>query len=152
MKYLIYLAITIWFIVLLWIMPFLVVQHKDAQNALYEAYRLEAVSTTTLILEAPKKPIWTTRERITQLITLTFREDVRQALEIVECESNLDPLAYNPHNQNGSVDRGLFQINSVHDERLAELGLDPLNIEDNVAYARMLYDEQGWTPWVCFTA
>jgi hypothetical protein len=34
---------------------------------------------------------------------------------------------------------------------MKELGLDIWDPEDNVAFARILYDEQGWTPWVCHT-
>lgn len=34
---------------------------------------------------------------------------------------------------------------------MEELGLDIWNPEDNVAFARILYEEQGWKPWVCFT-
>lgn len=29
------------------------------------------------------------------------------------------------------------------------LGLDVFDPEDNVRFARILYDESGWQPWVC---
>ena len=85
------------------------------------------------------------------LIKETFPEDPHTALAIARCESGLNPEAYNPNNSNGSVDRGVFQLNSVHDERVESLGLDVWNVEDNIAFARMLYDESGFRPWVCYT-
>lgn len=83
------------------------------------------------------------------LIRETFPEDYTHAIAVATCESNLNPKAYNPRNPDGSVDRGLMQINSTHDKRMQSLGLDPWDPEDNVAFARMLYDESGWHPWVC---
>lgn len=72
-------------------------------------------------------------------------------MAVARCESGLKPNAYNPHNKNGSVDGGLWQINSVHDSRLEELGLDKFNAEDATKFARMLYDENGFNDWVCYT-
>jgi hypothetical protein len=55
---------------------------------------------------------------------------------IAWCESRYDSEIVSPTN-----DFGLFQINNhAHGERLKELGLDPLNVDDNIMYARMLYD------------
>lgn len=71
------------------------------------------------------------------------------ALAIAKCESGLNPDAYNNKNANGTTDGGLFQINSTHDARLRELGLDKYDPEDNVTFARILYEENGWSPWVC---
>lgn len=85
------------------------------------------------------------------LIRKTFPEDVERALAVAKCESGFNPDAYNGKNKNGTTDGGLFQINSSHDKRLNELGLDKWNPEDNVAFARMLYEENGWRPWVCHT-
>ena len=80
-----------------------------------------------------------------------FPEDPQTALAVANCESGLNGGAYNDKNYNDSVDRGIFQLNSTHDTRLSELGLDPWNVEDNITFARMLYDESGWQPWVCYT-
>jgi len=70
---------------------------------------------------------------------------------VAHCESGLNPKAHNPHNRDGSVDGGLWQINSVHDKRLKQLGLDKFDPEDATKYARMLYEERGWNDWVCYT-
>lgn len=83
------------------------------------------------------------------LIRKTFPEDAQRAMAVAECESGLKPTAYNPNNANGSTDGGLFQLNSTHDKRLKELGLDKWDAEDNATFARILYDESGWRPWVC---
>lgn len=84
------------------------------------------------------------------LIRATFPEDPHTAVAVANCESSLNPKAYNPTNNNGSTDGGLWQINSIHDSRLLELGLDKYDAEDATKFARLLYDESGWIPWVCF--
>ena len=65
-------------------------------------------------------------------------------VEVARCESQLDPLA-----DRGSlnVDVGLFQINQVHLTTLNKLGLDRRNIDDNITYARILYDATGLDAW-----
>lgn len=83
------------------------------------------------------------------MIKETFPEDPHTAVAIANCESGLNPNAYNPNNPNGSTDGGLWQINSVHNETLVEKGLSKWDPEDATEYARMLYDEHGWRPWVC---
>ncbi len=65
-------------------------------------------------------------------------------LEVARCESGLDPLADREHL---NVDVGLFQINQVHLVRLNELGLERRNIDDNITYARLLYDGSGLSAW-----
>ena len=84
-----------------------------------------------------------------QLIRDTFPENASVAIAVASCESGLNPKAYNPSNKDGSVDGGLWQINSVHNKRLEELGFDKFDPEDATKFARMLYDESGWVPWVC---
>jgi len=63
---------------------------------------------------------------------------------VARCESELDPSA---DRANLGVDVGLFQINQVHLDTLALHGLDRWDLEDNITYARMLYDESGLGPW-----
>ena len=64
-------------------------------------------------------------------------------------ESRCTPEATH-RNRNGSVDRGLLQINSVHRGWLADRGvsldglLDPAT---NLQAARWLYESDGWRPW-----
>ena len=68
---------------------------------------------------------------------------------MAKCESGLNPDAHNGKNANGTTDGGLFQINSSHDARMEKLGLDKYDPEDNVKFARILYEENNWKPWVC---
>ena len=94
----------------------------------------------------PVQEDWT-QEKIIALIRDTFPEDADRAIAIAKCESGLRPDAVGP-----TQDGGVFQIHvPSHGERLEELGLDIWNPIDNVKFARMLYDERGWQPWVCHT-
>lgn len=90
-----------------------------------------------------------TEKTVEEKIRQTFPEDAETALKIAHCESSLDPSAVNNRNKNGSVDKGLYQINSVHDKRVRELDLDLFDTDDNLEIARLLYEEHGWKPWVC---
>ncbi len=92
-----------------------------------------------------------TKERIKQEIKETFPEDPETALKIARCESNFNPDAVNRNNPNGTIDSGIFQINSVHNSRLEKLDIDVFDPEDNIRFARMLYDNRGWLDWVCYT-
>jgi hypothetical protein len=52
-----------------------------------------------------------------------------------------------------SNDKGVMQINTVyHDEVAKKLGLDLDNLDDNVAYARYLYEKKGAQPWISSSA
>jgi len=86
------------------------------------------------------------------LIRSYFPESPVTAIAIATCESGLKVSAFNPTNKNGSTDGGLWQINSVHDQRLIELGLSKWDAEDATKFARMLYDQNGgFRDWVCYT-
>jgi len=63
-------------------------------------------------------------------------------VEVARCESNLDPKA-----DRKGIDGGLFQINQIHSRELEKFGLDRYDLHDNLAYARMLYDQSGLGPW-----
>jgi len=81
-----------------------------------------------------------------------FPEDPYTAVAIARCESGLNAKAYNPKNNNGTTDGGLWQINSAHDTTLHNLGLDKWNPEEATKFARRLYDNRGgWGDWVCYT-
>lgn len=85
-----------------------------------------------------------------RLIKEAFPEEPHTAVAIAKCESQLNVKAVNEHNTDGTIDGGLWQINSVHDARLKALGLDKFNPEHATKFARMLYEERGWRDWVCF--
>lgn len=102
--------------------------------------------------EAPKEVLIGTtysEETIIRKIKETFPENPERAVAIAECESGLDANAINTKNKNGSTDGGLMQINSTHDKQMEVLGLDKFNVDDNLKFARMLYEKNGFKPWVC---
>ena len=118
---------------------------------------LEAIDGEVKALQERRKEVareldgYWTRENVKALIRRAFPEDFTTAVAVATCESGLKPSAHNPTNNDGTTDGGLWQINSVHDKRLQELGLDKYNPEDATEYARMLYDESGFTAWVCYS-
>lgn len=53
-------------------------------------------------------------------------------------------------NDNGTIDRGLLQVNSIHLAWLSDLGIradDLLIAEVNLTAGRRLYEQDGWSPW-----
>lgn len=118
-------------------------QYNSEHPLVYTAEAAEVVPRMILIGTT------TPEQTIEQKIRQTFPEDAETALKIAKCESSLKPSAINNRNKNGTTDGGIFQINSVHDKRLNELGLDKFNADDNIKFARLLWEEQGWHPWVC---
>jgi len=86
-----------------------------------------------------------TPERVKEEVLKVF-PDAPVMVRVAFCESSFLPHAYNPTNE--SHDGGVFQISEkYHGERMDELGLDPYDVRDNLAYARVLYNESGLQPW-----
>jgi len=53
-------------------------------------------------------------------------------------------------NSNGTIDRGLMQINEINLGWLAQVGItadDLLVGSKNLKAARLLYEQHGWSPW-----
>lgn len=76
-------------------------------------------------------------------------ENYKVAIAIAKSESGLREDAIGV-NSNGSVDIGIFQINSVHYKK-AECQLkDIVTIKGNVDCAYKIYQDSGWNPWVVF--
>ncbi len=78
--------------------------------------------------------------------------DIPLMVKIAHCESR-----FRQYDANGQVlrgkenayDRGVMQINILyHQETAEEMGLNLNKIDDNVAYARYLYEKQGAKPWM----
>jgi lysozyme-like protein len=64
-------------------------------------------------------------------------------------ESHCEPGASH-RNANGTIDRGLVQINSIHLSWLAAYGIGAMDLFDpavNLYAARLLFDRDGWAPW-----
>lgn len=100
---------------------------------------------TIELIEVPEEIEWT-EERIKEEIRTTFPEMPETFVRIADCESDFLPTAYNP--TNNSHDGGIFQISKkYHGKELEALGLDPYDIEDNLKYARLLYEKNGTRDW-----
>jgi len=54
-------------------------------------------------------------------------------------------------NGNGTIDVGIAQLNEVHFPRMRKMELDPYIKEDNIAFAKILYEEEGLEPWYGIT-
>lgn len=80
-------------------------------------------------------------QEVIDAIINTFPEEPVM-VEVARCESQLDPTA-----DRRGIDGGLFQINQIHLPTLAEMGLDRYNLQDNLTYSRILYDQSGLQPW-----
>lgn len=79
-------------------------------------------------------------------------EDVKWAVAVALAESGGDAGAVNNKNRDGSVDRGLWQINSVH----VGSGFDVTKAFDpayNATWAKRIHQSAGntWKPWYAHT-
>lgn len=87
------------------------------------------------------------KQQILAYIVEVFGDDAPDAIVVIrKCENgNFDPKATN-YNRNGSVDRGIFQLNSQYwgGEELYDWKL-------NVDKAYEVFNRAGkkWTPWTC---
>ena len=73
-------------------------------------------------------------------------------ITVALAESGGNPRAVNRANRNGSVDYGLFQINTVHGSLLSRG--DKFNPVDNARMALTVYKQAGnsWKPWSTYNA
>lgn len=82
--------------------------------------------------------------------------DIPIMAEIAKCESRFRHLNSNGtvlKGEENSFDRGVMQINVLyHDKTAKKLGLDVQNLDDNVQYARYLYEKEGAKPWMSSSA
>ena len=71
-------------------------------------------------------------------------------ITVALAESGGNPRAVNRANRNGSVDYGLFQINTVHGSLLSQG--DKFNPVDNARMALTVYRQAGnsWKPWSAY--
>lgn len=83
---------------------------------------------------------------IEEKIAKTFPENPTIMMAIAQAESGMNPLASHK-NTNGSVDIGLFQINSIHGKDQLEL----FDVDHNIEVARQVYEKQGLGAWVAFS-
>lgn len=71
------------------------------------------------------------------------------SIAVSKAESGWDPKAIN-YNTNGSTDKGLWQINSIHTAILATG--DPFDPSANARMAKAVFDGSGWPAWTTWTS
>lgn len=87
------------------------------------------------------------KEEVMKYILEIFGKDADRAIWVAKCESGLRKDAYNGSNSNSTADYGVFQINSVHQKRFGQGYM--VDWKENVRVAKKIFDEQGFSPWVC---
>ena len=102
-----------------------------------------ATASTTVVVAADASS--------TEAAVRTYFRDIPIMVQIARCESQ-----FRQTNASGTVlrgvvdprDVGVMQINThYHGKEAASLGLNLENLNDNMAYARHLYEKQGTQPW-----
>lgn len=114
-----------------------------------QAEVVETIAGQTLPSPTPEptpEPL-TEKQQILAYIVEKFGDDAADAIVVIrKCEnSSFNPRAVN-HNRNGSVDRGIFQLNSQYWG-----GEELFDWKTNVDVAHKVFTRAGkkWTPWTC---
>lgn len=98
----------------------------------------------------PVSPVLSSAEEIEAKIRRVFGKDADTAIAITLCENH----DHNPNtehiNDNGTVDHGIFQINSIHEARFKGKSMNDVDANIQVAYD--IYKEQGFTPWTTYVS
>jgi len=82
-----------------------------------------------------------------------FGADCRLALAIQRAENPAGKCEIYHYNQDGSLDWGYFQINTVHLKRAGVNLRDLLDCKANIDFAYQLYRESGgFTPWSTYNS
>lgn len=69
--------------------------------------------------------------------------------KIVECESGFNVRAVSKPNFNGTIDAGVFQINSSNLKEAKEKGYDLSTVQGQFDYVRFLIKRRGFEDWTC---
>lgn len=108
-------------------------------------------ATSSEVKQASKQPSKNPNANVETKVREYFK-DIPLMAEISKCESH-----FRQFEKDGSIFRGVvndrdvgaMQINEYyHKDRAVKLGYDLHTLEGNMAYARLLYNEQGGQPWI----
>ena len=108
-----------------------------------------SVDVTDAVVAKPKK--LDRNAEIESKVRLYFADTPIMA-EVIKCESrfrqfNADGTAFRGLVNNQDV--GIAQVNEYyHAKRAKKLGYDIYTVEGNLAYAKLLYQEEGTDPWI----
>ena len=112
----------------------------------------DAASIHDAVSEPEAKPKNFDRNREVESQVRLYFADTPIMAEIVKCESR-----FRQFNSDGSAFRGIVnnqdvgiaQVNEFyHAKRAKKLGYDIYSVEGNMAYAKLLYEEEGTDPWI----
>lgn len=121
----------------------------NGQNPSYQNIATAIEPVEKVVLEQKKIEVDTPAG--VQRTVEEYFSDIPIMSRVAFCESS-----YRQHDKTGKVlrgkvdnrDVGVMQINEgYHLDRAEDLGLDIHSIEDNMLYARYLYNDQGLRPW-----
>lgn len=102
-------------------------------------------SLPVLLLPTPTIKPRTTVQEIMLYIIKTFEPEGKAVVvEAINCfysESKFDPKAYNYNRWNDTEDKGIAQINSIHDLD------DAYDYRKNIDKAYEIYKHDGWSAW-----
>lgn len=82
--------------------------------------------------------------KVEDIITCVFKQDSKMALAISQAENGTRQCNRIHVNKNGTLDYGVFQVNSIHGS--TEL----LDCRKNIEVAYQIFKKSGWSPWVTF--
>jgi hypothetical protein len=75
-----------------------------------------------------------------------------EAIAVATCESSMNPRAVSPPNRNGTIDRGLFQVNDVWKDAWSPAVWERIFVaRTNIAMAHHIWEVGGnsWKYWTC---
>ena len=90
---------------------------------------------------------------IKKVICSLWGDKCQEALKVQSCENGtLDPERVNTSNKDKSVDKGIFQINSIHQVRIEKIFNQSYKEAmgspwKNIIFAYIKYQEEGFRPW-----
>lgn len=92
-----------------------------------------------------------TVEENTEVAVRKYFSDTPVLIQVARCESTFRQTLADGSVLRGKVDSrdiGVMQINTFyHGDEAAALGLDLTKLEDNMAFAKALYEKKGTAPW-----
>lgn len=78
--------------------------------------------------------------------------DCQEAIAVATCESSMNPRAVSRPNTNGTIDRGLFQVNDVWEDAWPPTVWQRIFVaRTNIAMAHHIWEVGGnsWKYWTC---
>lgn len=87
----------------------------------------------------------TQHDKIVNYIYDVFGKDAEDAFKVLSCENNALKTDAQNYNSDGSVDIGIFQINSVHQVNKVYL----YDWRTNISVGYHIFKDSGWSAWTC---